>query len=61
MSWYVIINSPIRVTLEESNKKSRLIVTFDEDGNPYVQRIYPCRACGWKQACGPNPGEDCHS
>lgn len=26
-----------------------------------VQSVYPCRTCGWANACGEPAGEDCHS
>lgn len=34
-------------------------VLIGDDGA--LTRGYPCSVCGWENACGEPPGEDCHS
>lgn len=54
-SWIVAKENETWITLAHSDKEFRLAVPigFDVDAkDAVVVPIYPCRTCGWTEACG---------
>jgi len=53
---FVLINAE----WENTDRDVRLVVRWDEaEDEPEVMAVYPCRECGWAQAC--DDGLGCHS
>lgn len=67
-SWEVVeeaegrYSNAVVLKATDGDDDMRVVVYLAHSGplieeNDYVQRIYPCSACGWRRACG----KGCHS